>query len=63
MSPASRGHKPYPGGVDPSVYLLDIDACGDTVLAGVGIFDDLESAAAAASRGRSWTTGSAAHAT
>jgi hypothetical protein len=37
----------YPGGVDPSVYLLDIDGCGDTVLAGAGIFDDLESAAAA----------------
>jgi hypothetical protein len=37
----------YPGGVDPSVYLLDIDACGDTVLAGVGVFDDMEPAAAA----------------
>jgi hypothetical protein len=37
----------YPGGVDPSVYLLDIDACGDTVLAGGGVFGDLESAAAA----------------
>jgi hypothetical protein len=37
----------YPGGVDPSVYLLDIDGCGDTVLAGAGVFDDLESAAAA----------------
>jgi hypothetical protein len=37
----------YPGGVDPSVYLLDVDACGSTVLAGAGVFDDMESAAVA----------------
>jgi hypothetical protein len=37
----------YPGGVDPSVYLLDIDSSGNTVLAGAGVFDDLDSAAAA----------------
>ncbi len=37
----------YPGGVDPSVYLLDIDACGFVGLAGAGVFDDVEEAAAA----------------
>jgi hypothetical protein len=37
----------YPGGVDPSVYLLDIDGSEGTVLAGAGVFDDLDSAAAA----------------
>lgn len=37
----------YPGGVDPSVYLLDIDACGLVRLAGAGVFDDAEQAAAA----------------
>ncbi len=37
----------YPGGVDPSVYLLDVDACGFTVLAGVGVYDDVEPAAVA----------------
>lgn len=37
----------YPGGVDPSVYLLDIDACGFVGLAGAGVFDDAEEAAAA----------------
>jgi hypothetical protein len=36
----------YPGGVDPSVYLLDLDACGLVRLAGAGVFDDMESAAA-----------------
>jgi hypothetical protein len=35
----------YPGGVDPSVYLLDIDACGLVRLAGAGVFDDAEEAA------------------
>jgi hypothetical protein len=37
----------YPGGVDPSVYLLDIEASGLVRLAGAGVFDDVESAAAA----------------
>jgi hypothetical protein len=37
----------YPGGVDPSAYLLDIDACGFLVLAGAGVFDDVAQAAAA----------------
>lgn len=36
----------YPGGVDPSVYLLDLDASELVRLAGAGIFDDVESAAA-----------------
>lgn len=37
----------YPGGIDPSVYLFDIDACGTIRLAGAGVFDDVEQAAAA----------------
>lgn len=37
----------YPGGIDPSVYLFDIDACGTIGLAGAGVFDDVEQAAAA----------------
>jgi hypothetical protein len=37
----------YPGGVDPAAYLLDFDACGFTVLAGAGVFDDVDTAAAA----------------
>jgi hypothetical protein len=37
----------YPGGVDPSVYLLDVDACELVGLAGAGVFDDIEGAAAA----------------
>jgi hypothetical protein len=37
----------YPGGVDPFVYLLDIDACGLVRLAGAGVFDDVRQAAAA----------------
>lgn len=37
----------YPGGVDPSAFLLDFDACGFTVLASAGVFDDVEQAAAA----------------
>jgi hypothetical protein len=36
----------YPGGVDPSVYLLDIEASGLVRLAGAGVFDDVERAAA-----------------
>ena len=37
----------YPAGIDPSVYLFDIDACGTIRLAGAGVFDDVEQAAAA----------------
>ena len=37
----------YPGGIDPSVSLFDIDACGTIRLAGAGVFDDVEQAAAA----------------
>jgi hypothetical protein len=37
----------YPGGIDPSVYLLDIDASGLVRLAGAGVFDDVEEAATA----------------
>jgi len=37
----------YPGGIDPSVYLFDIDACGTIRLAGAGVFDDVEQAAVA----------------
>ena len=37
----------YPGDVDPSVYLLDIDACGFATLAGAGVFDDPDQGAAA----------------
>lgn len=37
----------YPGGVDPSVYLFDIDASGLIGLAGAGVFDDVAQAAAA----------------
>jgi hypothetical protein len=37
----------YPGGVDPSVYLMDIDASELIGLAGAGVFDDLDQAAAA----------------
>ena len=36
----------YPGGVDPSAFLLDLDASGSIVLAGAGVFDDVEHAAA-----------------
>lgn len=39
-------HFSYPGGVDPSIYLLDLDASGTIVLAGTGVFDDAEHAAA-----------------
>jgi hypothetical protein len=37
----------YPGGADESVFLFDIDACGDIRLAGAGVFDDVDQAAAA----------------
>jgi hypothetical protein len=37
----------YPGGVDPSVYLMDIDASELIGLAGAGVFDDMDQAAAA----------------
>jgi hypothetical protein len=37
----------YPGGVDPSVYLMDIDASELIALAGAGVFDDVDQAAAA----------------
>jgi hypothetical protein len=37
----------YPGGIDPSVYLLGFDASEYLGLASAGVFDDAESAAAA----------------
>jgi hypothetical protein len=37
----------YPSGVDPSVYLIDIDASELIGLAGAGVFDDMDEAAAA----------------
>jgi hypothetical protein len=37
----------YPGGADESVFLFDIDACGDICLVGAGVFDDVDQAAAA----------------
>jgi hypothetical protein len=37
----------YPGGVDPSAYLMDIDASELIALAGAGVFDDMDQAAAA----------------
>jgi hypothetical protein len=37
----------YPGGTDPSVFLLDIDACEIVKLASAGVFDDVQQAAAA----------------
>lgn len=36
----------YPGGADESVFLFDIDACGDIRLADAGVFDDVDQAAA-----------------
>jgi hypothetical protein len=36
----------YPNGVDPSVYLLDIDTCGLVALAGAGTYDNVGEAAA-----------------
>ena len=35
----------YPGAVDEHMFLFDIDACGEIVLAGAGVFDDVEQAA------------------
>jgi hypothetical protein len=37
----------YPGGTDPSMFLFDIDACEMVMLAGAGVFDDVQQAAAA----------------
>jgi hypothetical protein len=37
----------YPNGMDPSVFLFDIDACGFVSLAGAGVFDDVQQAAIA----------------
>jgi hypothetical protein len=37
----------YPDGVDPSVFLFDIDACGFVQLVHAGVFDDVEQAATA----------------
>jgi hypothetical protein len=37
----------YPGGVDPSVYLFDIDASEFIGLAGADVFDDVDQAVAA----------------
>ncbi len=37
----------YPGGIDLSVFLFDIDACEIVRLASAGVFDDLDQAAAA----------------
>ena len=37
----------YPGGVDPSVFLFDVDACEFVRLASAGVFDDVQQAAAA----------------
>lgn len=37
----------YPGGVDRSVFLFDIDACGFVEIVGAGVFDDVSQAATA----------------
>jgi len=37
----------YPDGVDRSVFLFDIDACGSVEIAHAGVFDDVSQAAAA----------------
>jgi hypothetical protein len=37
----------YPGGIDSSVFLFDIDACEMVRLASAGVFDDVQQAAAA----------------
>ncbi|KPM56022.1 hypothetical protein ACG83_12670 [Frankia sp. R43] len=37
----------YPGGLDPSVFLFDIDACGVVTIANAGVHDDVAQAAAA----------------
>ena len=36
----------YPDGIDPSVFLFDIDACEMVKLASAGVFDDVQQAAA-----------------
>jgi hypothetical protein len=35
----------YPGGMDPSVFLFDIDGCAFVGLAGAGVYDDVTQAA------------------
>ena len=42
----------YPRGVDPSVFLFDIDACGFIALASAGVFDSADEAAAAWREGK-----------
>ena len=37
----------YPGGVDPHVFLLDIDACVSVTLTDAAVFDSLDQAVAA----------------
>jgi hypothetical protein len=37
----------YPGGIDPSVFLFDIDTCENVRLASAGVFDNVQQAAAA----------------
>ncbi|MBV9010592.1 MAG: hypothetical protein JO272_00850 [Pseudonocardiales bacterium] len=37
----------YPGGVDRSVFLFDIDACGVVTIVHAGVFDDVQEAASA----------------
>lgn len=37
----------YPGGVDRSVFLFDIDACGLVAIVHAGVFDDVQEAASA----------------
>ncbi|MBV9447969.1 MAG: hypothetical protein JO345_18960 [Streptosporangiaceae bacterium] len=42
----------YPGGVDPSVFLFDIDACGLITLASAGVFDSVDEAVTAWREGK-----------
>lgn len=49
----------YPEGLDRSVFLFDIDACGFVEIVGAGVFDDVERAAAA---WRGWVGDTAADA-
>jgi hypothetical protein len=37
----------YPGGVDRSVFLFDVDACGFVEIVHAGVFDDVQQAATA----------------
>ncbi|MDT3443548.1 hypothetical protein [Pseudofrankia sp. BMG5.37] len=37
----------YPGGVDPSVFLFDVDACGMVTVVNAGVYDDVAQAVAA----------------